>query len=371
MQNATLENIRGLTPTWLPRNVVIYIAYTNYGFPMRQIARELGIQPSTVSRTITKVSNSLNDPLFRAGLKRIMFAVPDDYHSAIQCPDTSLRKNSTVLKKFNQFLAEDHGQQGCKRPFRESINSSHLSAVSQGTESSPVIKDNSKGSSVESKRSAHVLSETLLSGEFLELQNQYKTLSSDTISGVHHDLGHQNAISVKQRNYQPIIAQSMAAQKTNATVALEEKLRLRALIPQGENKEPPLMTLARTRDKTGKIFLSSELVAAGLFFREDFELSKLISSNKEGDDKIVACVGRKTCSMQSKFLPIVDPASRLHDALNFLGPELFDVAVRCCCLFQGMQKIEKDLGWPARSGKIVLRIALMQLSGFYSGASKQ
>ena len=48
-----------------------------------------------------------------------------------------------------------------------------------------------------------------------------------------------------------------------------------------------------------------------------------------------------------------------------LGPGLGDVALRCCCYLEGLETVEKRLGWAARSGKIVLRIALQRLKRHY------
>ncbi|NJM83749.1 MAG: helix-turn-helix domain-containing protein, partial [Tabrizicola sp.] len=47
------------------------------------------------------------------------------------------------------------------------------------------------------------------------------------------------------------------------------------------------------------------------------------------------------------------------------GPGLGDVALRCCCFLEGLEVAEKRLGWAARSGKIVLRIALQRLRRHY------
>ena len=53
---------------------------------------------------------------------------------------------------------------------------------------------------------------------------------------------------------------------------------------------------------------------------------------------------------------------RARSALADLGPGLSDVALRCCCRLEGLEVVEQTIGWSARSGKIVLRIALQRLA---------
>ena len=57
--------------------------------------------------------------------------------------------------------------------------------------------------------------------------------------------------------------------------------------------------------------------------------------------------------------------ARVMAALSDLGPGLSDVALRCCCYLEGLETAEKKMGWSARSGKIVLRIALQRLKRHY------
>ena len=52
-------------------------------------------------------------------------------------------------------------------------------------------------------------------------------------------------------------------------------------------------------------------------------------------------------------------------ALRDLGPGLSDVALRVCCQLEGLEVAERRMGWAARSGKVVLRIALQRLRRHY------
>ena len=56
---------------------------------------------------------------------------------------------------------------------------------------------------------------------------------------------------------------------------------------------------------------------------------------------------------------------RGYPRLSALGPGLADIAFRVCCFLDGLEKAEKRLGWSARSGKVVLRIALQRLAQHY------
>ena len=56
---------------------------------------------------------------------------------------------------------------------------------------------------------------------------------------------------------------------------------------------------------------------------------------------------------------------RVEKALSSLGAGLGDVVLRCCCHLEGLESAERRMGWSARSGKIVLRIALQRLSLHY------
>ncbi len=57
--------------------------------------------------------------------------------------------------------------------------------------------------------------------------------------------------------------------------------------------------------------------------------------------------------------------ARFDGALEALGADLSDIAWRVICVGESMPAAEREMSWPARSGKLVLRIALDRLAGFY------
>ena len=61
----------------------------------------------------------------------------------------------------------------------------------------------------------------------------------------------------------------------------------------------------------------------------------------------------------------IDARRRFHAALEEVGPGLSDICWRVICAGEGMSGAEKALGWPARSGRLVLTLALDRLVRFY------
>ena len=57
--------------------------------------------------------------------------------------------------------------------------------------------------------------------------------------------------------------------------------------------------------------------------------------------------------------------SRFDGAMAEAGSGLKDILWRVACACEGLPEAEKGLGWPARSGKLVLRLALDRVADFY------
>ena len=132
--------------------------------------------------------------------------------------------------------------------------------------------------------------------------------------------------------------------------------------------ESPLGVLARRRDSNGQPFLAPELVAAGERLREDFELAQMGPRVAQNWERFM------TGGARGQYRPELGTGGpggserareRVAAALADLGPGLGDMVLRCCCFLEGLEAAEKRMGWSARSGKIVLRIALMRLKRHY------
>ena len=129
--------------------------------------------------------------------------------------------------------------------------------------------------------------------------------------------------------------------------------------------ESPLGALARRRDKGGDPFLTADLVLAGETLREDFERAQMGPRTSQNWERFL------TAGVRGDLAPADSGGSEraradVSAALRALGPGLGDVVLRVCCFLEGIEAAEKRMGWAARSGKIVLRIALQRLHLHYA-----
>ncbi|MFK7941138.1 MAG: DUF6456 domain-containing protein [Roseovarius sp.] len=133
------------------------------------------------------------------------------------------------------------------------------------------------------------------------------------------------------------------------------------------NAEPPILVLARRKTPDGAPFLSDDMVRAGERLREDFELAQIDLKGEADWSAYMSDTAKPAAGQRDKLSDTSAQArDRVANALRDLGPGLGDVALRCCCYLEGLELAEKRMGWSARSGKVVLRIALQRLRRHYA-----
>ena len=131
--------------------------------------------------------------------------------------------------------------------------------------------------------------------------------------------------------------------------------------------ESPLTWLRSRRDGRGNPLLSSAQFEAGERLRRDFERAQMrphVTANWEAEVKAPrrsAGVGNADQASDAA----IAAKQRFYAALDTVGPELSSVLLETCCLLNGLSAAERRLGWPQRSGKLVLNIALNTLARHY------
>ena len=109
--------------------------------------------------------------------------------------------------------------------------------------------------------------------------------------------------------------------------------------------------------------LEARLFDAGEALRRDYERAQLSASvTMRWDPVRVKSTGDHGLSATEKQ---VAAKSRFDAALAQAGSGLQDVLWRVVCAGDGLPDAEKALGWPARSGKLVLKLALERVAEFY------
>jgi hypothetical protein len=129
--------------------------------------------------------------------------------------------------------------------------------------------------------------------------------------------------------------------------------------------ESPVVALSRRREKDGKAFLEPALVTAAERLREDFELAQMGPRIAQDWSRFLTAGSGGGFNSGDGLRGPEGARDRVAAALRDLGPGLGDMALRCCCFLEGLEATEKRMGWSARSGKIVLRIALQRLKRHY------
>lgn len=109
--------------------------------------------------------------------------------------------------------------------------------------------------------------------------------------------------------------------------------------------------------------LPDRLFAAGEMLRADYERAGLAPSVTMRWD-VVRIKGGPDAGLSSTERQLAARA-RFEGAMAAVGKGLEDVLWRVACAGESLPEAERALEWPARSGKLVLRLALDRVADFY------
>ncbi|MDA7424546.1 DUF6456 domain-containing protein [Thalassococcus lentus] len=358
-------------PNWVPRAARLYLAHTEEGCSIRQLARDIGCHASTVLRQVRRIENRRDDPLVDAALKRLGVSHPSG--PGVQTDAKHVPKDERCMTKAEDFTAspdEATLAREARRILKRLCESGAVLAVAAEMDKAVVVRDTGDGGSTRSAVVDSTIAQAMALKDWIACDAPGR-ISRYRITSIGRST--LNRLVAEQENRVRGFAEAQAGFDTgreaeaalNAIEADPRARRGRFLLA-----ESPLIALARRKDKSGDAFLNEELVAAGERLREDFELAQIGPRAAQNWDTFLTdgiLGGTEGDAVKGG----ADARARLEAALRDLGPGLGDVALRCCCYLEGLEMTEKELGWSARSGKIVLRIALQRLRHHYAQRAAQ
>lgn len=358
-------------PEWLPKPVVSYLAHTCLGVPIRSLARTGDCHPSTILRRVQKVETLRDDPLIDRALDSLQ-ASHFDFGRVNEYEETrSMPPGKNAQKDKQTLLVEREA----KRILRRLCEKDAFLLVAPGMERAAVFRDTVSGKPNRIAVLDREVAYAFALKEWIE-GNQRESFRRYTITGVGRAaLKRLLAEDRKLRDEMPGFAENQSPFQSQHREYAERYVM--ASDGSGQTRirynlaESPLTSLSRRRSRTGEPFLGSDLVEAGERLREDFEVSQIgprvaqnwerfLTADVSGGD---ASGGPGDGSSAAR--------ERVAGALKALGPDLADIAFRCCCFLEGLEAAERRMGWSARSGKIVLRIALQRLAVHYGLSPSQ
>lgn len=131
--------------------------------------------------------------------------------------------------------------------------------------------------------------------------------------------------------------------------------------------ESPLSWLRRRSDRQGRPLISQAQFEAGERLRADFERGHMgprLTTNWSGVGGVSPGSARPDYEIELHAQAIA-ARERVRAALAAVGPELSGILVDVCCHLKGLADVERSCGWPQRTAKVVLLMALTMLARHY------
>jgi hypothetical protein len=134
--------------------------------------------------------------------------------------------------------------------------------------------------------------------------------------------------------------------------------------------ESPIAWLRRRKDRDGEAMISQAQFDAGERLRADFWFAQMTPRVTMSWRAIAPSQRRRRSGMPFRAEAdmqdsVAGARERVRRALTAVGPELAGVLIDVCCHLKGLEEAEREAGWPQRSAKVVLQLALMRLARHY------
>lgn len=341
-------------PDWLPDAVRLYLDHTEDGLSYRELARRDGRHASTVMRAVRRYETRRDDPLLDEALEALSCCSAT---SEALARKEDLNMSAEVRPQSLVADEETIAAEG-KRILRRLVEPGAMLAFAPDMEKAVVMREFPDGRSTRTAVVERTIAQAFALKDWIICRKPGRVttyeISNAGKSALKRMLDAEGSAGFAEAQAAFGDPQPWADRETE-TAGRRIRYNL---------AESPVAVMGRRRDKDGKPFLEPDLVEAAERLREDFELAQMgprVTQNWErfltGSDRGARGDGRSEGPSQAR--------DRVATALRDLGPGLGDVALRVCCFLEGIEAAEQRLGWAARSGKVVLRIALQRLRRHY------
>lgn len=352
-------------PSWVPHPALLYLAHTEAGISIRALARAEGRHASTILRQIRRFEQQRDDPLYDSALTtlgRTLIFPTDEKDSPAM---TALPRADAALVDDTRIIRE------AKRILRRLCETGAFLAIAADMDKAIVLKQTPPDKTTRIGVLDRPVAEAFAVKDWIEKKTDGRVTTYVITTAGRAAL---KRMLMDEAAPQPGFAEApMPFGDQHREWGEKHVMQPGADSPQTLRynlAESPLALLARRKDKAGNPFLSAELVAVGERLREDFELAQMGPRVTQNWDRFLTAGDRGSFTSAGPGEGARGARDRVASALRDLGPGLGDVVLRCCCYLEGLEAAEKRMGWSARSGKIVLRIALQRLKAHYEGLGR-
>jgi hypothetical protein len=128
--------------------------------------------------------------------------------------------------------------------------------------------------------------------------------------------------------------------------------------------ESPLEWLSRRRGKDGAPLVGTAELQAGERLRSDLTIAAILPGVTMAWRQPTSS-GNDARSPAETTDAMVAARQRVRAAMEAVGPDYADLLIDLCGFLKGLETLERDRGWPARSAKVVVRLALGSLAVHY------
>lgn len=135
---------------------------------------------------------------------------------------------------------------------------------------------------------------------------------------------------------------------------------------RGHDPDAIVRRLSAMRDSNGAPWLSAVELGAASRLRADWDRAERgVVRGSDWASPPIGDAARATNGAEAAMAARCDARRRLQAALSALAPALRRVVERVCLHEQGLEMMERGEAWPARSGKVALKLALAQLAAVF------